>query len=300
MDKQAVAGNLLQQMKRLLFFLCLLAFTLASLVLLCASPAPEGSAVPFSLGVLLDGTLLEQNGIWSDLMERDVLYDNQTPPQLLLMGGQEIQVETGGSFVEPGYFAQDARYQELTRQVEVRAEGDKILYEVTDSMGNSTRRSRTISYVDTTPPEIRLTGAAEIHLPVGATYTEPGYTARDSADGILTDRVIVSGTVETNTPGAYLLTYTVRDSAGNMSMERRTVYVDTDEDLPEDWQTYMPEPEEDIPEEEPSEETLPAEESPEPAVETPEPVEEVEEVTPEPTPADTTPATGVTENDIGI
>ena len=228
------SGGTLRRWKLLLFYLSLLVFTLASLVRLCASPAPEKSAVPFSMGILLDGTFLEKNGVWGGLLQRDILYENQTPPQLLLIGGQTVQVETGSSFVEPGYFAQDARGNELTGQVQVRAEGDQIIYEVTDDLGNSTRLSRTIAYVDTTPPDIRLTGAAEMHIAVGETYTEPGYIARDSADGILTEKVNVSGTVDEETPGTYLLVYTVRDAAGNQATQQRTVYVDSEDTLPEE------------------------------------------------------------------
>ena len=224
----------LRRWKLLLFFLFLIVFTLASLVRLSALPAPEESAVPFSMGILLDGTFFEKNDVWGDLLLRDILYENQTPPQLLLIGGQSVQVEAGSTFTEPGFFAQDARGNELTQQVQVWSEGDRVIYEVTDELGNSTRLSRTITYVDTTPPDIRLTGNTEMHLMVGETYTEPGYTARDSADGILTEQVEVSGTVDEQTPGTYLLDYTVRDSAGNKATQQRTVYVDSEEDLPEE------------------------------------------------------------------
>lgn len=241
------------------------------------------------MGILLDGTFLEKNGVWGGLMERDVLYDNQIPPQLLLMGNQDIQVETGGSFVEPGFFAQDARYQPLTQKVQVQTQGDKILYEVTDEMGNSTLRSRTITYVDTTPPVIHLTGASEIHISVGAEYTEPGYTASDNADGIITDQVIISGTVNTDAPGAYLLTYTIRDSAGNHSMERRTVYVDDNGEAP--IENTVPEDGTETPETPPQEEASSTEDNPEPVAEAPAPTEEA------PT---ASPAAGIIETDTGF
>ena len=280
MSDQAT-GSFLQRLKQMLFLLCLAVFSLASLVLLCASPAPKGSTVPFSAGILLDGTFLEKNGVWGGLLKRDVLYDNQIPPQLLLMGSENIQLETGGSFIEPGYFAQDARYQPLTQKVQVQIQEDQVLYEVTDEIGNSTRRSRTITYVDTTPPTIRLTGAAEIHIPLGSEYTEPGYTAADNNDGIITEQVNVSGTVNTQAAGAYLLTYTVKDSAGNQCMERRTVYVDPGEDLPEDAAVPETEPETALPTEEaPVEEPLP---EPTPAEAEPEPSEP--QVSPSPSPS---------------
>lgn len=228
-DSTRAAGTL-RHLKIRLFLLVLLVFTLASLVLLCVSPAPSGSATPFSLGILLDGTFLEKNGVWGGVLERDILYDNQTPPQLLLNGGKTVQLEVGTSFVEPGYFSQDARGNILTDQVEVRTDGDRITYKVTDSLGNSTRLSRTITYTDTTPPTISLTGAAEMFIPVGTAYTEPGYIARDKADGTVTDRVVVSGTVDTEKVGTYVLTYTVRDSAGNQNSAVRTVHVEESED----------------------------------------------------------------------
>lgn len=227
---QTKRADTIRQLKIPLFLLCLMIFTLASLILLCASPAPNGSAAPFSLGTLLDGTFLEENGVWGGVLERDILYDNQIPPQLLLNGGKNVQVEIGNSFVEPGYFSQDARGNILTDFVEVRTDGDQIIYKVTDELGNATRLSRTITYVDTTPPSISLTGASELHLPVGEAYTEPGYIARDKADGTVTERVVVSGTVDTNTPGIYVLTYTVSDSAGNQTVAERTVHVDASEE----------------------------------------------------------------------
>lgn len=242
-----VSGTI-QHFKILLFFSCLLIFTLASLILLCASPAPEASATPFSLGVLLDGTFLEKNGVWSGILERDVLYDNQIPPQLLLNGGKTVQLEIGNSFVEPGYFSQDARGNILTDRVEVRTDGDQIIYTVTDDLQNATRLSRTITYVDTTPPNISLTGTPELHIPVGGTYTEPGYIARDKADGTLTDQVVVSGTVDTSKPGTYVLTYTACDSAGNQTMVERTVYVDASEDYASSEEIPAEEPSEDVPE----------------------------------------------------
>ncbi|HUW24019.1 MAG TPA: DUF5011 domain-containing protein [Patescibacteria group bacterium] len=80
---------------------------------------------------------------------------------------------------------------------------------------------------DTTPPVITLVGPDTINLFVGDTYTDLGATAFDNVDGDITDQIMVGGdTVDTNTPGTYVITYNVKDVAGNPAGEVvRTVIV---------------------------------------------------------------------------
>jgi len=76
---------------------------------------------------------------------------------------------------------------------------------------------------DTTPPVITLNGASSIILAYGDSYTDAGATASDAIDGSLP--IIVSGSVDTFTAGAYAITYTATDSAGNKSSKTRTITV---------------------------------------------------------------------------
>lgn len=218
-------NGMLRAVKIAMFFIFLAVFVCTSLILVCLSPMPEEQA-PFSAGTLLDGTYLEKNGVWSNLIERDVLYDNQIPPQLLLKGTGPLNVEVGGAYIEPGFFAQDARGVELNDLVESHIEDDQLVYTVTDSRGNTTHSSRPINYVDTTPPEITLSGGPELHLTAGTVYEEPGFTAVDNTDGDLTADVLVSGTVEKYKLGTYPITYTVCDSLGNQATVTRQVHID--------------------------------------------------------------------------
>lgn len=78
---------------------------------------------------------------------------------------------------------------------------------------------------DTQPPAITLNGANPISVNQGDTYTDPGATASDNFDGDLTSSIVVSGTVDTNNPGTYIVTYSVTDTAGNTSTATRTVIV---------------------------------------------------------------------------
>ena len=57
----------------------------------------------------------------------------------------------------------------------------------------------------------------------GAAFVDPGATADDVEDGDLTGNIIITGVVDTGTPGDYILTYTVADTAGNVTQANRTV-----------------------------------------------------------------------------
>ncbi|MEO1729340.1 MAG: DUF5011 domain-containing protein [Pseudomonadota bacterium] len=76
---------------------------------------------------------------------------------------------------------------------------------------------------DTTAPVITLQGEDGILLLVGDDFTDPGFTAIDNVDA--TVEVTVSGDVDPDTIGNYLLTYEATDSAGNTATERRQVDV---------------------------------------------------------------------------
>jgi formylglycine-generating enzyme required for sulfatase activity len=56
-------------------------------------------------------------------------------------------------------------------------------------------------------------------------WVDPGATASDSLDGNLSSSIAVSGTVDVNTTGTYILSYTVSDAAGNEASISRTVNI---------------------------------------------------------------------------
>ena len=82
---------------------------------------------------------------------------------------------------------------------------------------------RTTEAPDTTAPVITLTGSPTITLAYGTTWTDPGATCVDNTDTACV--VVTTGTVNTNVPGSYTITYTAKDSAGNRSTETRIVTV---------------------------------------------------------------------------
>lgn len=85
---------------------------------------------------------------------------------------------------------------------------------------------------DKKAPEIALNGDAEMTVEAGSEFSDPGYTATDNYDGDLTDKVSVTGDVDTSKPGDYEIKYSVADSSKNESKVKRTVHV-TDTTAPQ-------------------------------------------------------------------
>jgi hypothetical protein len=78
---------------------------------------------------------------------------------------------------------------------------------------------------DTANPELELFGGVAITCEAGQAWAEPGVEAHDARDGNITDQIVVTGSVDMNSTGTYLLTYTVQDGAGNTATATRTVTV---------------------------------------------------------------------------
>lgn len=96
----------------------------------------------------------------------------------------------------------------------------------------TTYRSDLGTEVDTVKLEKADTEAPKIAVPADGSITaqsafdpRAGVSAVDDVDGDLTSAITVSGAVDTATPGAYVLTYTVSDRAGHTTTATRTVTV---------------------------------------------------------------------------
>ncbi len=152
------------------------------------------------------------------------IVDTQMP-KILLVASSSHYTLPGAVYEEEGYSAYDDYDGVLTEQVERIQTDTEVIYRVTDSSGNLVERRRTIVYDDPVAPVLTLKGDAQISLTVGEDYQEPGYIASDNCDGELTEKVHVTGKVDTGTPGTYELTYQVEDAYGNAATATRTVTV---------------------------------------------------------------------------
>jgi len=97
---------------------------------------------------------------------------------------------------------------------------------VTESGVTVTVRDADHDNTDTVKPTITLLGENPVMITVGETYTDAGAVANDDVDGNITDKITVTNTVDTSTPGTYTVTYDVSDAAGNEAdVVTRTVIV---------------------------------------------------------------------------
>ncbi len=78
-------------------------------------------------------------------------------------------------------------------------------------------------FVDVIPPVIQILGSSPLTIFQNAAYEDAGATATDNIDGNLD--VSSSGTVDASLIGAYAITYTATDSAGNIGTAIREVNV---------------------------------------------------------------------------
>ena len=152
------------------------------------------------------------------------VVDSEKP--LITLEGSEIGVACPGKeYIEEGYKAEDNYDGDITDKVSIILRDNKVIYTVSDSSGNTYKKERTIDYKDEEGPSITLNGDSTIYLYVGNSYSDPGYVASDNCDGDITDKVSVSGEVNSSTPGTYKITYSVTDSNNNTSSVERTVIV---------------------------------------------------------------------------
>lgn len=164
--------------------------------------------------------------LWlSETAEREVHVIDTTAPIITLKHTPGHFTVPGQPYQEEGFSASDDYDGDITNKVERTEVNGKVIYKVKDSSGNECSVEREIYYSDVVAPQIVLNGADDITLQAGESYEEPGFTATDDVDGDITDRVEVSGSVDTRRAGTYTITYKVTDSYGNVAEVTRIVRV---------------------------------------------------------------------------
>ena len=196
-------------------------------------------------------SVTDQAGNMSDLLKRTVIVSSSVTdnvrPQLVLFGPSISYLMINEFYFEPGYQAFDDQDGDITSKVELMGyvnsskEGEyELKYSVKDSSGNSSgtfKRLIKVSPFDMVSPKLSLRGSSVISLALGESFLDPGFEANDNKDGNVTSSVVVEGEVITSKEGTYMLSYSVKDDAGNISevLTRTVVVVDT---IPEDKPSY--------------------------------------------------------------
>ena len=162
---------------------------------------------------------------WTASQTRTVHIVDTIAPVITLNSVEGHYTLPGEAYEEEGFTAVDGYDGDITDRVTVAEKDGIVTYTVEDSSGNQTSVQREIYYYDPVPPELKLVGNAVVYLNYGVSYKEPGYSATDNIEGDITDKVTVSGSVDSYSPGNYTLTYTVSDEYENVVSLTRTVVV---------------------------------------------------------------------------
>lgn len=124
-------------------------------------------------------------------------------PYIILKGEEEYKQSYARDYEEPGYEIIDNSNENLEEKVEVSkneiSESEyELVYTVSDSSGNKSSKTRKVHIVDDIPPVINLKGSENMRVALNSKYVENGATATDEKDGDLTDKIKISGNVDTN------------------------------------------------------------------------------------------------------
>ena len=139
-------------------------------------------------------------------------------------GQQEISIEQGSHYAEPGVYAvtEGRLFGESDRHLEIRTHGAvdtatvgsyEIEYQADSIFGRGSTR-RVVHVVDSQPPVIELMHVEGYSPSWLEGYVEEGYSAHDSYDGDLTDRVKTQQLADR-------IVYSVSDSSGNETVVER-------------------------------------------------------------------------------
>ena len=156
------------------------------------------------------------------------LTKNKTKYYISLEGNEEIILYKGSTYNDPGYSGYDNKGKSYDVTVTGEVDTSKVgTYTITYTL-HSVKKTRTITVMEMpeNPTIIHLNGNKNMTIKVGKKYVEPGYSAVDYAEGDLTSKVKVSGSVDTSKKGIYRLVYSVVNSDGVTTSETRVVTVE--------------------------------------------------------------------------
>lgn len=184
----------------------------------------HGEVNTTALGDYVVQYVAKSNG-FQQMTYRTVHIVDTTKPVITLVSNPDSYTLPGQPYEEEGFKATDNYDGNITKLVKSVEKDGVVTYTVTDSSGNTTSATRTITYFDPEPPVLTLEGKSFVSVYAGNEFDDPGYTATDNCDGDITDRVVISGDLNTQKPGIYTVVYTVADSFGNTVSAERPVYV---------------------------------------------------------------------------
>ena len=156
-----------------------------------------------------------------------ILVTKKTTYSISLKGNKEITIYVGTEFTEPGYVAYDNYGNDNTEKLRVinTIDTNKVgTYEMAYIIGNTiAKRKINVIQEKDSKTVIHLKGSSIQYYEIGTEYKEPGYIAIDTIDGDITNKVVVSGIVDSSKKGPQKIIYTVENSKGVVTSITRTI-----------------------------------------------------------------------------
>lgn len=161
--------------------------------------------------------------------------DEYIKPYIILNGDSITYVEFGDTYADLGVVAKDASGNNITSSVtttitgsgstvDTSAIGNKytITYSVT-SGDDTASINRTVIVRDTTAPVITMPGNVVLDITTTSFDVMEGVSATDNSGETI--EVTAKSNISFGIPGTYTITYTTKDSSGNLALQKRIVEV---------------------------------------------------------------------------
>ena len=168
---------------------------------------------------ILDYQFSDSSGNPAVAVSRTVYVLDLTPPVVDLIGDDTIAHEAGTPYLDAGAVWSDNLDGNGTvsavGQVDQMIPGIYLLrFDWEDQAGNqATTQNRTVIVQDTQAPVISLNGPTSVEVIAGNPYEDAGAFWTDLLDG--NGSLLATGSVDTQIPGSYILSYDYLDQAGN-------------------------------------------------------------------------------------
>jgi len=156
----------------------------------------------------------------------DIIKENNEYKDIITLKGDNPYFTNGEHYSEPGYDLKNGYYVSVSNDG-IENSVDEISYTILKNgklIGTVTRIIVTEKF-KYEEPSIELNGPEFLNILKGMKYTELGCTVIDKYDGNISDKVKITGNVDTTKGGKYTITYTVTNSKGVTSSTTRTVVV---------------------------------------------------------------------------
>lgn len=144
---------------------------------------------------------------------------------VIASGGMPLQYQwfDGATRLSDGSGVSGSATASLTLNGATLPEAGSYYVVISNSFQSVTSQVATLTLNDESTPVVTVNGSAVVTVAEGSAYTELGATAGDACVGNLP--VTTSGSVNVNTPGTYIVTYSTTNSGGITASAWRTVIV---------------------------------------------------------------------------